>query len=157
MPRRHTPLNEVLQRVLPKGAQERVYSIELIHRRWAEAVGEELARRSEPEALSQGVLTVRVTDPVWGRMIYKLQDRIVPALNRTVGRTLVRRINFTRRSRFERGPKKRQPRAHEREDVAPPPAIAEAASTIDEPELRELVLRTATHYLKVQDSKRRRK
>jgi hypothetical protein len=143
-------LKELLKQVLPAQARERVYSVELIHKRWAEAVGHELALRSEPEALSQGVLTVRVTDPVWGKMIYKLQDRIIPALNRAVGSSLVRRINFTKRSRLERPPPENDRREREAETLEPPPLVAEAAAAIEEPELRELVLRSAARYLNAQ-------
>lgn len=157
MHRRETSLKAVLQQALPKGARERIYDVELIHRRWEEVVGVELARRSEPEALSRGVLTVRVTDPVWGRMIFKLQDRIIPALNRAVGATLVRRINFTRRSRLERGFQDPAPPVRELEDVTPPAAVVEAASAIEEPELKELVVRTATHYLSANGNLRRKR
>ena len=137
-----------------------MYSVELIYQRWAEVVGHELARRSEPEALSQGVLTVRVTDPVWGKMIYKLQDRIIPTLNRAVGSSLVRRINFTKRSRLERPPPENEPQERPPEAVEPPPLVVEAAAAIEEPELRELVLRSAAHYLNAQQKeklKRRRR
>ncbi len=147
-------LKELLKQVLPAGARERVYSVELVHRRWADAVGHELARRSEPEALSEGVLTVRVTDPVWGKMIYKLQDRIIPALNRAMGSTLVRRINFTRRSRLERAPTEAAPKARERDNAVLPESLVAAASGIEDSELRELVLRSAGHYLGAQRSER---
>jgi hypothetical protein len=143
-------LKELLKQVLPPGARERVYSVELIHKRWAEAVGDELARRSEPEALSQGVLTVRVIDPVWGKMIYKLQDRIIPALNRAVGSSLVRRINFTKRSRLERPPPENDRQERPPEPVEPPALVVEAAAAIEEPELRRLVLRSAARYLNAQ-------
>ena len=150
MRRQHVSLKELLKQVLPAPARERVYSVELIHKRWADVVGVELARRSEPEALSQGVLTVRVTDPVWGKMIYKLQDRIIPTLNRAVGSSLVRRINFTKRSRLERPPPENERQERPPEAVEPPPLLVEAAAAIEEPELRELVLRSAAHYLNAQ-------
>lgn len=151
---REVSIKELLKQVLPAGARERVYSVELVHRRWAEAVGHELARRSEPEALSEGVLTVRVTDVVWGKMIYKLQDRIIPALNRAMGSTLVRRINFTRKSRLVRAPTGPAAKARERESAALPETLIKAASGIDDPELRELVLRSASHYLGAQERER---
>src|SRR3972149_7964031 len=87
-------LAELLERALPPAARRRIYSVALVEKRWASVVGPEIARRSEPETLEDGVLTVRVTDPAWGKMILKLQGRIVPALNRAVGKGLVRRINF---------------------------------------------------------------
>ncbi len=124
--------------------------MELIQKRWAGVVGHELARRSEPEALSQGVLTVRVIDPVWGKMIYTLQDRIIPALNRAVGSSLVRRINFTKRSRLEHPPPDQERQEREPEAVEPPALVVAAAATIEEPDLRQLVLRSAAHYLNAQ-------
>ncbi len=153
-------MKELLKQVLPAPARERVYSVELVHKRWAEVVGLELARRSEPEALSQGVLTVRVTDPVWGKMIYKLQDRIIPALNRAVGSSLVRRINFTKRSRLEHPPPENDRQEREPEAVEAPPLVVEAAAAIEEPDLRQLVLRSAAQYLNAQQCeklKRRRR
>ena len=98
--REHTALKDVLQKVLPAGARDRIYSADLIAKHWPDVVGDELSRRSEPEALRDGVLTVRVTDPAWGKMIYGLQGRIVPAINRKLGARLVKRINFTRRQRL---------------------------------------------------------
>ena len=157
MRRQHASLKELLKQVLPAPARERIYSVELIHKRWADVVGVELARRSEPEALSQGVLTVRVIDPVWGKMIYKLQDRIIPALNRALGSSLVRRINFTKRSRFERPPPEVERQEREPEAVEPPPLVVDAAATIEEPELRQLVLRSAAHYFNAQQRYQRRR
>lgn len=141
--------------MLPAKARDRVYSVALIRQRWSEIVGHELARRSEPEALSEGVLTVRVIDPVWGKMIYKLQGRIIPALNRIVGSSMVRRINFTKRSTLEGVPDTREKSGAEREPIEPPPLVAEAAKAIEEPELRELVVRSAAHYLKAQERRRK--
>ena len=148
-------LGDILKGVLPAGARERIYSTQLIEKRWEEIVGYELARRSEPEALLDGVLTVRVTDVAWGKMFYRLQGRIVPAINKAVGSRLVKRINFTKRSQLERpmGPK----RVVEPRDTSPPPAaVIEAASAIEEPELKELVLRSAAHYLSAQEKRRRK-
>src|SRR3990172_4466672 len=79
-------LAELLERALPPAARGRVYSVALVEKRWASVVGPEIARRSEPETLENGVLTVRVMDPAWGKMILKLQGRIVPALNRALGK-----------------------------------------------------------------------
>ena len=94
-------LSEVLRRALPDRARARIYSIELLQRQWERSVGHDLARRSEPEALQDGVLTVRVVDPAWGRMILKFQHRIVSSVNRAAGERLVRRVQFVRRERLQ--------------------------------------------------------
>lgn len=154
MPRRHVTLAEILKRALPEAARQRIYSIEMIEKRWAQAVGEELARRSEPEFLSAGVLTVRVTDAAWGRMILKLSGRIISALNRAVGMNLVRRINFQTRTEFRKAREPRRP-AVVRASGPPPPSVVRAAESIEDPELRELVSRSAANYLRAQQQRNR--
>ncbi len=155
MRREHASLKDVLRHALPKVAKERVYSVELVSRRWVEVVGLELARRSEPEALSEGVLTVRVIDVVWGKMIYSLQNRIVPKLNRALGTTLVRRINFTKRSRLHGLPETAVEEVGERARLVPPAELNALASGIEDPNLRELVLQSAARYLKAKQQRRR--
>ncbi len=148
MRREQALLKNVLQHALPKVAIERIYSVELVTRRWVDVVGRELARRSEPEALSEGVLTVRVTDVVWGQMIYRLQDRIVPKLNRAIGVTLVRRINFTKRSRLHGLPETAVEEVGERARLEPPAELSALAYGIEDHDLRDLVLQIDARYLK---------
>ena len=148
-------LKDVLRHALPKVAKEHVYSVALVTRRWVDVVGRELARRSEPEALSEGVLTVRVIDVVWGQMIYRLQDRIVPKLNKAIGMTLVRRINFTKRSHLQGLPEVEVKDVGERTPLVPPAGLNASASGIEDPDLRELVLQSAARYLKAKEQRRR--
>ncbi len=148
-------LKDVLRHALPKVAKEHVYSVALVTRRWVDVVGRELARRSEPEALSEGVLTVRVLDVVWGQMIYRLQDRIVPKLNKAIGMTLVRRINFTKRSHLQGLPEVEVKDVGERTPLVPPAYLNAPASGIEDPDLRELVLQSAARYLKAKEQRRR--
>jgi predicted nucleic acid-binding Zn ribbon protein len=149
-------LSEILKRALPQEARRRIYSIELVERRWASVVGEEIARRSEPEALVDGVLTVRVTDPVWGKTITRLSSRIVPELNRAVGMKLVKRINFTRRERLESEAANTPPARRPRPPATAPEGVVQAASTIEDPELRALVTTSAARYLQAQQGRKRR-
>ncbi len=144
----------MLRRVLPPGARKRVYSVDLVAKYWTDVVGFELARRAEPEALSQGVLTVRVTDATWGKMIHRLQDRIAPELNRAIGMKLVHRINFTKRSRLERPPPVEEKKMSDVEPEAPP-GIVEASKAIADPELRTLVVRSAARYSRAREERRR--
>lgn len=155
MRKKHSSLKDVLRHALPSNVKERVYSVELVARRWSDVVGKELGRRSEPEALSGGVLTVRVTDAVWGKMIYRLQDRIVPRLNRAVGMSLVQRINFTKRSQLQGLPQGPAEHTSEREPLVPPAELSELASGIQDAELRELVLQSAARYLRAKEQRGR--
>lgn len=154
MRQKNVSIADVLERVLPPEAKKRIYSVELVRTRWRDVVGDELARRSEPEALSEGVLTVRVLDAAWGRMVYRLQEEIVPALNRALGMDLVRRINFTKRSALRHPMPTAAARAPAREPE-PPESVVEAARDIEDPELRALVVRSAGRYLDARKARKR--
>ena len=151
MQRKHEEFKEILKRVLPDPARERIYSIDLVSRRWEDVVGTHLARRSEPEALLNGVLTVRVTEAEWGKMIYRVQDRIVPALNNALGGVVVKRINFTKRRRLEFQANVAKTVLPRKSKPSPPPdVLIAAANHIQDGELREVVLKSATRYLRAQ-------
>ena len=135
--------------------RQRLYSLELVKKRWAQVVGPALAQRSEPEALRDGVLTIRVLDVAWGKMIYGLQSKIVPALNEIVGLRLVKRINFTKRSKLN-GNVEPETSATESLQLPTPQAIETAASRVQDDELRMILLRSATRYLSATKAARRR-
>ncbi len=147
--RRSPSVGEVLVHALPRKAHERVFSVELLRSRWSDAVGEELARRSEPEALDEGVLTVRVADERWGRMLVKLQRQIIGALNGAVGLSVVRRVNFVKRHGWKpaagRCPEPPEPPSPNEPPV--PESVDRAAHGIVDEELRTIVARSAARYL----------
>jgi hypothetical protein len=149
-------LAELLERALPPEARRRIYSVALVEKRWASVVGPEIARRSEPESLEGGVLTVRVTDPAWGKMLLKLQGRIIPALNRAVGKGLVRRINFTKRDKLQNPGA--GPTAPEKSvALGPPPeSVMRASEGIPDEELRAAVRKSASLYLRAREDRRRK-
>ncbi len=88
-------------------------------------------------------------------MIYRLQDRIVPKLNKAIGMTLVRRINFTKRSHLQGLPEVEVKDVAERTPLVPPGGLNASASGIEDPDLRELVLQSAARYLKAKEQRRR--
>ena len=149
-------LAELLERALPPSARRRIYSVALVEKRWASVVGPEIARRSEPETLENGVLTVRVMDPAWGKMILKLQGRIVPALNRALGKGLVRRINFTKRDKLQ-NPAPIAPAPEKSVALGPPPeSVIRASEGISDEELRAAVRKSASLYLRSREDRRRK-
>jgi hypothetical protein len=149
-------LAELLERALPPEARRRIFSIALVEKRWASVVGPLIARRSEPETLEGGVLTVRVTDPAWGKMILKLQGRIVPALNHAVGKGLVRRINFTTREKLQ-NPAPSAPAKEIAVALGPPPeSVMRASEGISDEKLRAAVRKSASLYLRSREDRRRK-
>ena len=150
---------EVLRAVLPRGSHSRVFSVEMIRLKWVDIVGNELALRSEPSSLGVKVLTVRVSDAVWGRMILKLQRDILARLESLVGSGVVERIQFLRDGKepWEGGEPPSLTRKSTRqqcsESLSAP--IAEAAQSITDERLRDLVTRSAARYLAAQAERRR--
>ncbi len=138
---------ELIRQALPPQSRDRVFSVELMGLKWAAAVGDELAARSEPASLQDGILTVRVEDAAWGRMIMKLQNEIRPRLNKVMGFRAVKRIRFVIDGKPVSKPVSEAPVKPAPEPVEPPAAILEAAGSIGDVELRESLVRTATRYL----------
>ena len=61
-------------------------------RRWADVVGERLARESEPAGLEGGMLVVRVSSAAWGAQVRFLGGQIAARANETLGREVVRGV-----------------------------------------------------------------
>ncbi len=155
---RHKSIGEVLKAVLPPARRKRIFSLGLVRVKWVDLVGGELAIRSEPSSLGDRLLTVRVSDAAWGRMILKLQKEIVSRINQAVEPDLVRRIQFIRDGKApwdSSGPPLiPDEETSQRVEAEPSTLILEAARAIEDPELRSQVTRTAARYLAVQTGKR---
>ena len=140
-------VSELIRQALPPKTRDRVFSVELMGLKWSAAVGGELAARSEPASLQDGILTVRVEDVAWGRMIMKLQNEIRPRLNKAMGFRAVKRIRFVIDGKPILKPVPETRSRPTPEPVAPSPAILDAAADIGDDGLREAVVLTATRYL----------
>jgi hypothetical protein len=155
-------LVEVLRKVLPPGSEKRIYSLELVRYQWTSIVGRELALRSEPASLEDGILTIRVSDAVWGRMIMKMQSRIHPGLNNALGTGAVGRIRFVKDGKplWESGlppgasglEKMRNGKARS-ERVSKP--LIDAACDIEDSGFRSQLIQTVSRYLRAQAYRRR--
>ena len=150
MKSRPRSVGELIRQALPPQSRDRVFSVELIGLKWTAAVGSELAARSEPASLQDGILTVRVEDVAWGRMIMKLQNEIRPRLNAAMGFRAVKRIRFVIDGKPISQTVPEAPSTFAPEPVEPSSAIIEAAESIGDSGLRESMVRTATRYLAAQ-------
>ena len=152
--RRARSVADLLRQALPARSRDRIYSLELIGLKWPVAVGDELAARSEAASLEDGILTVRVTDAAWGRMIMKLQAEIRSRLNAAMGFRAVKRIRFVKDGKPLSIPEPPPAKTVPLEPVEPSESLRKAAESLQDSELEELILRTATHYLAAQASRR---
>jgi predicted nucleic acid-binding Zn ribbon protein len=69
-------IGEVVDRLMQEGPFSRGMPIATLMSRWAELVGERLARATEPVSLDDGVLVVRASDGPWGAQAIFLADAI---------------------------------------------------------------------------------
>lgn len=67
-------------------------SVGALWRRWAEIVGEDVARHAEPSSLKDGVLRIRTSTPVWATEISYLVEDIKGRVNDTLQKPLVREV-----------------------------------------------------------------
>jgi len=67
---------------------------------WEQVVGGQIARHARPLRLREGVLEVRVDQPIWMQQLQLMAPQILAKLNRTLGEELIRSI-FWRRGKLE--------------------------------------------------------
>ena len=114
---------------------------------WPEVVGEANARRSWPERVQDGVLSVVAASPAWAQELALLKGQIMERLRERLGADIIKDIRFSagrrhlpRRAREPKGARPRRPSlaelAVDREVAA---QIDGLVTEIDEPELRERV------------------
>ena len=154
MRRTHRSVAELLRQALPPRSRDRIYSLELIGLKWPAAVGTQLAARSEAASFDDGVLTVRVTDAAWGRMIMKLQAEIRPRLNAAMGFRAVKRIRFVKDGKSLSTPVPAPAKTVPIQPFEPSAAMRQAAESLEDSDLKELMLGIATRYLAAQAGRR---
>jgi len=61
---------------------------------WNEVVGKKIAEVTQAIKISEGRLTVRVSDPVWRQQLIFLKKEFIAALNARLGKAVVKDIFF---------------------------------------------------------------
>lgn len=86
-------LGKILPRVLKKHARsESGPMLAVLAGIWAQAAGKAIAEQARPLAFSAGTLTLAVGCPTWAAQLQGLREEIRCAINRTLGRAIVRQI-----------------------------------------------------------------
>lgn len=121
--------------------------LDLLRAAWPRAVGLDLARRTEVLAVEGVTLRVRVPDARWRRVLHHMQPDILARLRQVAGPLAPRRLGFVEGGIAEAPPPEattddRMPSA------APcPPAVAQEAEAIADPEVRARFIESAGRYL----------
>ncbi len=86
--------SESLQWFLDLVGEEEERILIFLKELWPKIVGSGLARHTAPEALSEGVLTVRVPPGVWRAQLLEVRPQMVAATNRYWNRAIVKEIQL---------------------------------------------------------------
>src|SRR4249920_1374901 len=97
------------------------HTLALLRAAWPTAVGEELARRTQPVAFDRGVLRVMVPDLRWQKSLLRMRGDILSRLRRVAGRASPHALGFVTGTLPDPGPPGPPPA---KAPVAPAPAPA---------------------------------
>jgi len=107
---------------------------------WEQVVGGQIARHARPLRLREGVLEVRVDQPVWMQQLQLMAPQILAKLNRALGEELIRSIYWRRGTlKPEEPPPPPEPAAPELPPLADQYAasIAAATAALQDSDLRQ--------------------
>ena len=115
---------------------------------WDAAVGAQIAAKARPVSFRDGTLTVAVVSAPWMQQLNFLKQGLMEKLNQRLGRELVRDI-YLKAGAPEPAAPRPKPRGEKERPLAAAEKhrIAEQASSIADPELRETVARLLARHL----------
>ncbi len=61
---------------------------------WNEAVGDVVAKNTQPEKVEHGILTVKVSSPTWRQELFLQKMEIIKKVNNKIGRNVIKDIRF---------------------------------------------------------------
>ena len=88
------PIGEIIRRVLSRrGLGAGIREAEVLGR-WPDIVGETLAKQTDPIAIEQGILFIRVPDSAWRNELSMMKEELVKKINTAFGEIRVTRIHL---------------------------------------------------------------
>jgi hypothetical protein len=147
-------LGNILPRVLKKHARsESGPMLAVLAGVWPRAAGKAIAQQARPLAFSAGILTLAVACPNWAVQLNGLREEIRSAINKTLGRALVRqvRVKLVRDGAAGVAPRSKHEKRASIAVAWTEPDIPALAGL--DPELREIVSRSYGKYFARSDRK----
>ncbi len=131
------PLAALLEAVFAGQPAEKRMRESKVWQVWGEAVGAQIAGKSQPAAFRDGTLTVRVSGSAWLQQLSLMKQDLIHHLNTAIGEPLVKEIFFKQgslpplsgKSAAAPLPKRKLTEAEKRQ-------LAELAAAVADPELR---------------------
>ncbi len=90
---RTEPVNQVMDRLFDRATRSRMKGTRAIEM-WEQVVGAEIAAIAKATEYAGGVLTVRVTHPVYRVELQQMATDVISQLNERLGEELIRRLRF---------------------------------------------------------------
>ena len=89
-----TSLKDVIANILKNDTLPFNLDDSRIWKVWADVVGPAIANNAHPMRMKNGILKVRVTDPIWFQELQFMESSIRENLNERLGRAAVDKIEF---------------------------------------------------------------
>lgn len=126
---------------------------------WDEAVGPQIAARARPVRIRDGVLEIRVDQPIWMQQLQLMKPKILARLNDRLGGAILRDL-FLRQGKNApppASPPLPQPPAwlNQPLDATEQAEIEAALNSLDDPELKERLRQVLIRQKQVAKSKKR--
>jgi predicted nucleic acid-binding Zn ribbon protein len=88
------PLSQLIQQFLQSiGINGRIEeNLAIVY--WDQTVGKEISEKTEPFRISEGILSVKVSDPAWRNELYFFKNEIIQKLNNKIGKSIIKDIKF---------------------------------------------------------------
>lgn len=151
--KRPAPIGALLAGALQGSPAARLLKEGAVWQLWNETVGPQIARRAQPSAIRNGVLTVVVSSAPWLQQLNFMKAELLDKLNRAIGEEMVKEIYLKAGSVKEAAapspvqPIKRRVVTPEEKD-----RIARATAELEDPELRNaLTALFSTHISHQED------
>ena len=87
------PVQKVVSRLFDRSTRARLNGTRAVEI-WKDVVGDEIAAIAKATEFSAGVLTVRVTHPVYRVELQQMSKDVISQLNERLGEELIRRLRF---------------------------------------------------------------
>jgi len=148
---------EEIAKILPRVLKQQVRGenppvLELLGPLWPQVAGQALAEQARPAAFHGGTLTLMALSAPWATELRGLREEVRSAVNRALGRSVVKRIRVKCAPGYDIAWMPRGLDAGSAASSRPlvpapdPPALALDASSDLDPELRKVLLQSFAKY-----------
>ena len=106
---------------------------------WNEIVGEQIARKAQPEKIRNRVLSLRVVSSTWMQQLQTMKPVLLERIHKVTRLSSIQDIRFSLGEVTVPSPAAAEPLATMQAEVRLRPELEEQIASVQDPELRELI------------------